>query len=113
MAEQKYDITGELHAVEAVQTFPSGFVKREIVIKTADNPQYPQFIKLELHKDRVKAVDGMSVGDTVEAAFDLQGREHNGKYYTSLICWKIKATASGAVPAGDADTPDDSDGPGF
>jgi len=57
---------------------------------------------LECWKDRAKALDMVRVGDTVTAAYNLNGREYNGRYYVSLTCWKIDATP-GAAPADPCD----------
>jgi single-strand DNA-binding protein len=82
-----YEVTGNLKLIGGIQTFPSGFTKREIIIET--NDKYPQLIKLELLKDQTDLTNGMKPQDAVTASFNLRGNEHNGKYYTNLIAWRL------------------------
>ena len=57
------EVQGKLIKVMDVQTFDSGFTKREFVIETSD--KYPQKIKLELFKDATNLIDGHKVGDII------------------------------------------------
>jgi len=92
--------TGQVIKIMDLETFVSGFSKRCFVVETAG--RYPQPIMLECWKDRAKLLDTVRVGDTVTAAYNLNGRENNGRYYVSLTCWKIDATP-GAAPADPGD----------
>lgn len=94
---QGFQIEGRIHQVNDVQTFDSGFSKREFVIETAD--QYPQMIKFELIKERTTLVDQYNQGDTVNVHFDIRGNEYQGKYYVNLNCWRLDGPG-GAPPAG-------------
>jgi len=60
----KYELTGAVRLINDTQTFSSGFAKREFVVETEDG-KYPQLIKLECVKDRVKHLDGVRVNDVV------------------------------------------------
>ena len=82
-----YEVTGTLRVIGGIQTFPSGFTKREIIIET--DGKYPQLIKLELFKDQTELTNGLKPEDPVTAGFNLRGNEHNGKYYTNLVAWRI------------------------
>lgn len=92
-----YSITGKIKLIGEVQTFASGFSKREFVITTEE--QYPQEIAIEALKDRAAALDKLKVGETVTVQFDIRGREYNGRYYVSLALWKIESGAGGGAPA--------------
>jgi single-strand DNA-binding protein len=87
-----YKLTGEMKLIMDMQTFPSGFSKREFVVTTPDD-RFPQDIKLEMVKDKCALLDGISVGQEVEVDFDLRGNEYNDKYYVNLTAWQIVATA--------------------
>ena len=89
-----YEIEGTIKVIMDTQTYGSGFTKREFVITVADD-KYPQDIKLELVKDKVSLVDRLRPGQTVVAKFNLRGNENNGKYYNSLVCWKIDRVGGG------------------
>ena len=83
-----YELTGTIKVISDIQTFASGFTKREFVVTTDD--KYPQDIKLEALKDNVDLLSPMDVGDAVNVSFDVRGNEYNGKYYVNLVAWKIK-----------------------
>lgn len=89
-------ITGIVKIINETQTFDSGFQKREFVI--TEPSQYPQDIKLELTKDRCSHLDNIRVGQEVEAFFNIQGNEYNGRYYVNLICWNIRPVGQTATP---------------
>ena len=88
-------VTGQVIKITDLETFDSGSSKRCFVVETVG--RYPQPIMLECWKDRATLLDKVRVGDTVTAAYNLNGREYNGRYYVSLTCWKIDATP-GAPP---------------
>jgi len=89
-----YDLTGTIHVIQEPMTFASGFTKREFVVEVEDG-KYPQFINLECLQDKVSLLDDLRVGDRVHAKIDIRGREHNGRYFNSLVCWNVKADGLG------------------
>ena len=94
----KYEITGKVKVIGDVQTFPSGFQKREFVVTTSDD-KYPQDIKLEAVKDDCAKLDQFAAGDDITVSFNLRGNEYNGKYYVSLSAWKFSdATSRASLP---------------
>ena len=70
--------------------------KREFVVKQTDS-QYPQTILFETMNDKCKQLDGLKEGDNVEIAFDLRGREYNGKFYNTINAWSVKKSKDQAV----------------
>jgi len=114
-----YDITGTVKEVGEVQTFSSGFTKAVLVV-TDSSGKFEQDIPFEFLKESVEKLDGVEVGDEVEVTFDIRGNEYNGKYYCSLVGWKLKTQSKGGsvpqnsvpsdkfgeqVPEGDDDLP--------
>jgi single-strand DNA-binding protein len=87
-----YDLTGKVKLIQALQTFDSGFTKREMVVIVEDG-KYPQEINLEFVQDKVRLLDNLQVGQEITVTFDIRGREYNGRYFNNLQGWKI-ATAS-------------------
>ena len=83
-----YDLTGKVKLIQAVQTFDSGFTKREMVVIVEDG-KYPQEINLEFVQDKVGLLDKLQVGQEVTVTFDIRGREYNGRYFNNLQGWKI------------------------
>jgi hypothetical protein len=90
---QRYEATGQIKIIEATQSFPSGFKKREFVI-TTDSDKYPQDLKFEVVKDGCDKLENFNVGDSVTVAFNLRGNEYKGKYYVGLTAWKVEANGS-------------------
>ena len=88
---------GTIIAIDDVIKFDSGFTKREFVIKTTDDGEYPQDIKFELVKDKTSLVDQYQLGDKVTVHFNVRGREYNEKYYVNLVAWRLEGLeATGA-----------------
>ena len=83
-----YELKGTIKQIGELQTFASGFQKREFVV-TDENDRYPQDVKFEAVKERANALDNLREGDDVQVSFDVRGNEYNGKYYVNLVAWKI------------------------
>lgn len=86
------ELTGTVKKIGEIQTFASGFQKREFVILTTE--QYPQPINIELLGDKVDIIEPFREGDSVVVGLNLRGREWispNGdtKYFNSIVGWKI------------------------
>lgn len=86
MSELK--IKGTVKVLMDVQTFDSGFTKREFVITTLE--QYPQDVKLEVTQNRVELLNSIKVGQTIDVSFNIRGNEYNGRYFVNLQAWKIE-----------------------
>lgn len=98
-------ITGKIVVVGSTQQITDTFKKRELVIEHAENPQYPEFVKLEAMQDKVTILDNLNVGAEVSVDFNIKGRAHTNKdgvtkYYTTLVAWKIEVLSQ---PEGDDD----------
>jgi hypothetical protein len=93
-----YETRGTLKLINDVQTFGSGFTKREFVVTTQD--RFPQDLKFEIVKDKCALLDSFKVGQEVVVNFDIRGNEYQGRYYVNLSCWKIQAAnGAGEAPA--------------
>lgn len=88
-----YEASGKIKMIGDVQSFASGFTKREFVVTTTHD-KYPQDIKFDLTKDKCAVLDSFKTGDDVQVTFDIRGREYNGKYYVDLSCWKLQAAGA-------------------
>jgi hypothetical protein len=100
---KSYEATGTVHSIgETTEYGNNGFTKREFVIQLTgpdENSQYPNYIALELIKDKCALMDNHKVGDEIQVTFNLSGRlwSSGGKperCFTSLQAWKV-ASASG------------------
>jgi len=90
------EITGKIKLIGQVETFDSGFTKRQLVVTTAE--QYPQDLAMDFIKDKTSLLDSFQPGQDVTVAINLRGNEYNGKYFVNLNGWRISA-AQTAAPA--------------
>ena len=61
--------------------------------------QYPRKVHFEVFgEDRIKA-NPCQLDDVVTVSFDIESREYNGRWFTSIRGWKLdKVTADAPVP---------------
>ena len=96
------ELQGIIKKVGEVQTFPSGFQKREMVLLTQE--QYPQPISIEFLSDKINLLDNVSEGETVKLGINIRGREWTNpqgevKYFNSITAWRLEKV-SGEAPQG-------------
>ena len=108
MAGPTYEIQGRIKKIFELQTFASGFSKRDFVLTTEED--YPQDVKLECIKERCALLDPLAEGDRVTAAFNIRGNEYNGRYFVNLQAWRLRKE-DGATNTGPADSGGDEDVP--
>jgi single-strand DNA-binding protein len=89
-----FELTGTLKVLEDLQTFASGFTKREFVIEVPDG-KYPQMVKFETVRDKIDQLNTLSIGDELKVTFDVRGNEYKGRYYVNLNAWKIESSGGG------------------
>lgn len=80
---------------------------QDYVLETLD--QYPKKVCFNLFNDRIDQFP-MAIGDDVEVSFDIESREYNGRWYTTVRAWKVtkkSADAAGMVPPADQIPPFD------
>lgn len=91
--EHDFSFIGRVVAVNPPQTFPSGFVKRTIVIDSEyDNDKYANPVEFTYLKDYCKRLDNIREGMIVQVRGYFKGREYtpnggNKKYYCDLVCY--------------------------
>lgn len=103
-----YKIQGEIRKIRDLETFDSGFTKREFILETVED-QYPQQIAISCLKDKTSLLDKIVVNDVVGVTFDVRGREYNGNYFVTLVCWKLKFLKKGSTADGASAGDDDYD----
>lgn len=94
-----YDLVGTVKQIGDVQTFPSGFTKRDIVVSD-DDQRFPQELSFSFPRERARLLDAVSVGDRVKVSFDIRGREYNGRHYTDLSGWRIEKEGASSPAEG-------------
>ncbi|WP_369983845.1 DUF3127 domain-containing protein [Thalassolituus sp.] len=94
-----FEVTGIIHTIGDTQSFgQNGFTKREFVIKLTgegEKEEYPNYVALELIKDKCALMDSYQPGDEIKVQFNLNGRLWNApgkpeKCFTSLQAWRVE-----------------------
>ena len=74
-----------------------GWVMQDFILEWMDG-NYPASACITAFGDeKVKDLGRFKVGDPVKVAFNIKGREYNGRWYNDLRMWRI--SAAGAAPA--------------
>lgn len=92
------ELQGTIKKITDVQTFASGFQKREMIILTEE--QYPQPISVEFLQDKADLLNNYSEGDKVKVSINIRGREWTSpqnevKYFNSIVGWRVEKLAEG------------------
>ena len=93
------EVKGKVKVIGEIETFPSGFQKRSLVVETEN--QYPQPISIEFMKDKTDLLNDLKVGQDVIVSINLSGRRWESptrevKYFNSISGWKIEKGESSA-----------------
>ena len=88
------EIKGRVHRVFDEVQVTDTFKKREFVVEYAENPQYPELIKLEFIQDRCNLLSDVSEGQEVTVGFNLKGRSWRNQtgdesFFNTIQAWKI------------------------
>lgn len=70
--------------------------KREYVLETQET--YPRKIFFDFFGDRADQFP-LNIGDTIKLSFDIESREYNGRWYTSIRGWKSEPVGAAAPAA--------------
>ena len=71
--------------------------KQEYVLETEDS--YPKKVHFDFFGDKADQFP-LNVGDRIRLSFDIESREYNGRWYTSIRGWKAEAAAAAAAAEG-------------
>ena len=69
--------------------------KKEYVLETEDT--YPKKIHFDFFGDRADQYK-LSVGQRVKLSFDIESREYNGRWYTSIRGWRAEPADAEQAP---------------
>jgi hypothetical protein len=88
------EITGEIVKIGSTQQISDRFKKRELVVKYAKNPEYPEYVPIEFVQAAVDKLDGFKVGQEVTVSIDVGGRKWESpkgevKYFVSVKGWRL------------------------
>lgn len=69
--------------------------KREYVLET--NESFPKKIHFDFFGDRADQFP-LNVGDEIRLSFDIESREYQGRWFTSIRGWKSEPLAAAVPP---------------
>ena len=104
---KSYEIQGTIHSIGKTTEYGNnGFTKREFVILLNgddENPDYPNYVALELIKDKCALMDGKKIGQEIKATFNIGGRlwqpeAKPERCFNALQAWKIETTGAASTP---------------
>ncbi len=70
--------------------------KREYVLETIES--FPKKIHFDFFGEKADQFV-LNLGDTIRLSFDIESREYNGRWYTSIRGWKAEPSTEGAPAA--------------
>ncbi len=90
------ELQGTVKKITEVQTFASGFQKREMVLLTEE--QYPQPINIEFLQEKADLLNQVKEGDKVKVSINIRGREWTSpqgevKYFNSIVGWRMESVS--------------------
>lgn len=100
------ELTGTIISIGQTEQKAANLQVRNFVIEVANsqNPQYNDFIEMQLMGQRTSIIDSYKLGDMVKVTFDIRGRKwisnrEPGKvvYFTTLNAWKIDSETASAT----------------
>lgn len=97
--EVKGKIIAVLPEISGTSKAGNPWKKKEYVLETLEN--YPKKVHFDFFGERADQYP-LSVGDVITLSFDIESREYQGRWYTSIRGWKAEkddAAMAGAPAA--------------
>jgi hypothetical protein len=91
------EISGKIIAVLPIATGQGKngtWRSQDYVLETAD--QYPKKVCFNFFGDKIDQFP-LAIDEMVTVSFDLESREYNGRWFTSVRAWKVDKSTSGPV----------------
>ena len=70
-----FQVSGEIIEIYDVKIISDNFKKREFILKHAPNPEYPDYLKLEVVQNKTDLLDKYKVGQEVVVDLNLKGKK--------------------------------------
>ena len=107
-----YEFTGKVKGVGELQTFASGFTKRDLVVEEERAGNWPNVVAFAFKKDNAAKLDGIVPGMRVKVGFAVDGREWTdpktgkARYFSDLTALRLERLDE-TVPVPEVVVPDD------
>jgi hypothetical protein len=88
------ELTGKILVVlpsEAGQSAKGSWKKQTFVVETME--QYPKKVAFEMWGDDCRQLDDIKPGNVVKVLFNVESKEHDGRWFTTAKCWKMQIIA--------------------
>ena len=85
---------------EGISKSGNPWAVQPFVLETLD--QYPRKVYIEIFGDQRIKDNPVQVGYQMAVSYDLESREFNGRWYTSVRAWKVVPPQQAAQPAAPA-----------
>ena len=72
-----------------------GWRRQDAIIETIE--QYPKKICISFWNEKISDLDKINLGDTITASVNIESRENNGKWYTSVRVWRLQPSDGSAT----------------
>ena len=110
------EIKGKIELIGKTQQVTDSFKKREFIFEYAENPEYPEHLKIEFIQDKCDLLDKFKPGQTVALSINLRGRkwtdpQGKDKYFNTLLAWKINDCEQSNQPDSQWEGQNESDTP--
>ncbi len=100
------EITGKiilaLPEISGTSKAGNAWKKREYVLETQE--QYPKKVHFDFFGERADQYP-LSIGDIVKLSFDIESREYNGRWFTSIRGWKADKVDANVIGLEQVPTP--------
>ncbi|MDR0421170.1 MAG: DUF3127 domain-containing protein [Prevotellaceae bacterium] len=94
------DITGKLIQkldVKSGESARGTWNIQDAIIETLES-QYPRKICISFWGERINDLDKINLGDKVTVSVNIESREANGRWFTSVRAWRIQLSNENANP---------------
>ncbi len=94
------EISGKIIAVLPLQSGQGKngqWRSQDYVLETGD--QYPKKVCFNLFNDKIDKFP-VAINEQVTISFDIESREYNGRWYTTVRAWNVKKENEGISPNG-------------
>ena len=82
-----YELNGKVKRIGELQTFASGFSKREVVVEQTGGERGPIPTPIVFKGDDVSLVDTLAKGAEIKVCFSVEGREWQDPKTNRLRCF--------------------------
>lgn len=84
---------GTIHHIGKPEQITDNFTKRNFILITDQQTNYPQYIQFQLVNQKTSLIDRFREGDQVSVDYNLRGRlkkDSNTESFNQLEAWKIE-----------------------